>query len=105
MIKFIQKLIILWEKKKFLTLMELESFYISKVYQEEINRDLDFLRSELGKIKKKAETRDNNLKRIEIESKINESEKFIQMIKSSKEKSNDLKNQIALYKKSLWKRI
>lgn len=104
MITFIQKLIVLWEKKKFLTLMELESSYLEITHGEILNRDTDALRASLGEIRAKANPNsEDKRKAITIESEINETEKVRQMIQSSEEKGNDLRQQIVFYKMVLWK--
>lgn len=103
-IRFIQKLVILWEKSKFLTLMELESRYLQGENQEILERDLIDLRGQLAKQKLiKNPTAEVKHNIVDIEAQINETEKYRQMIASSVSKSEDLRKQIKLYKKQLWK--
>lgn len=104
MIKFLQKLVILWEKSKFLTLMEMESGYIEKVNSKKLKGNIDAFRQQIAELKNKTDRSNaENGEIISIEAKINEIEKLRQIIQASKEKGDDLKNQIELYKKELWK--
>lgn len=104
MITFIQKVIVLWEKKKFLTLMELESGYLNDTHSDIIYRDIDSLRAKLGKLREKKDASNEDQRTIiTVEAEINETEKIRQMMKSSEEKSADLRKQISFYKKGLWK--
>lgn len=103
MIKWLQTLVILWEKSKFLRLMELESSYIQSVHADKIWRDLPELRKELASLRAiKSPKTETTKKMIGLEADINETEKFRQMVQSSEEKSIDLKNQIEQYKRKLW---
>src|SRR3990167_3653807 len=102
MIKFLIKLVVLWEKKKFLTLMEMESGYITRVNRNVIGRDIDYLRSKLRELKiVKNPTNDARVKMVEIEALINETEKYKQMLESSRSKGDDLKKQIKMYREEL----
>lgn len=106
---FLQKMAVIWEKSKFLTLMKMEQAHIEETYWNIITRDVADLREKLGELKKK----ENNNKKVdpttqkeiaEIEANINETEKYRQMIESGKDKSKDLERQIKLYKKLLWRK-
>ena len=104
MIKLLQKLVVLWEKSKFLTLMEMETDYLREANGRILGRDTDSLRAKLSSLKAiKNPKSDVQRDMIDIEQLINETEKFRQMIQSSKEKGLDLKNQIAKYRAELWK--
>jgi hypothetical protein len=102
-IKTCQKLIILWDKKKFLTLLEMESGFLKAFYSRILERDINELRKKLGEIR--ALKNPSNIKQqeaTELEADINETIKYRQMIKDSSDKSLDLRRQIDKYKKELW---
>lgn len=105
MIKILQKLVILWEKSKFLTLMEMETDYIKRINDYIIVRDIDDLRKRLGELRASKDAKSSEIQReiIDLEAEINETEKFRQMIETSHEKSEDLKKQISLYWSNIWK--
>lgn len=103
MIKFLCKLVILWEKKKFLTLIEMENGYIEKINQFILGRDLTALRENLGKLNNKTKRTSLEEKQIiALNKDIDETEKFRQMIETGKFKRTDLENQIKEYKKNIW---
>lgn len=103
MIKLLQKLVILWEKSKFLTLMEMEADYIREVNRKILNRDTDALRTRLASLKASTDKKsDTQLEILEVEQQLNETEKFKEMIQKSKEKGLDLKKQIEKYRKDIW---
>lgn len=104
MIRFLQKLVVLWEKSKFLTLMEMETDYLRWENRKIIERDTDHLRKKVAELKaKEKQTAEDNRKIIDVEGEINETEKYRQMLESSRTKSADLKKQIAMYRKELWR--
>ena len=103
MIKLLQKLVILWEKSKFLTLLEMESEYLKQSHAELLERDTDTLRKEMAELKAiKQPNKETQQKIVELDMEIMEAEKFRQMVKSSEDKGLDLKSQIVKYKKELW---
>lgn len=93
------------EKMRFLQLLKMESAYLLEEHDEVIYRNLDKLREDLGKIRKKGDMATSEDKRtaVRIETEINETEKTRQMIESSEEKAEDLEKQILFYWKNLFK--
>jgi hypothetical protein len=103
MIKFIQKLVILWEKKKLLTLLEMEQGFLEKMYFPIISRDSTDLRNRLGYLNAKKDRKKQDEKEvIELNTKINETEKYKNMIEQGKTKAGELRVQIHMFKKNLW---
>lgn len=103
MIKFLQKLVVLWEKSKFLRLMEMESAYLTKANSSILTRDINDLRTRLGELKLvKNPSNEAKVKIVDIEALINETVKYRQMIDSSRQKGEDLRRQIAFYRSGLW---
>lgn len=100
----LQKLLILWDKKRFLTLLEMESEYLITTKGEILKKDTPDLRGRLAKLRLiKNPKNETQREIIEIQAQINEVDKFKQMIVTTEEKKNDLKSQITFYKKSLWR--
>ncbi len=112
MIKFFQKLIIILEKKKFLTLLQMESAYLQEMNISIIERNIDELRTKIREMRNKTKqstgttgttgTAANEREIAEIEAKINETEKYRQMIETSKVKEKDIKAQLRFYIRNLW---
>jgi len=103
-IKIFTKLVILWEKKKFLTLLEMENQYIESYNWAILSRDVEEIRKQKGILQdKKKRTTDEEKQIIALDKDINETEKYRQMINGGKDKMEDLKNQIKMYRKNIWK--
>lgn len=103
MIKFLCKLVILWEKKKFLTLLEMENGYLKGANSTILDRNVVMLRENLGKLNTKNKRTNLEEKQIvTLNKEIDETEKFRQMIESGEFKMRDLQNQIKEYKQKLW---
>ncbi len=105
-IKLWQKLVILWEKKKFLTLLEMEQNFLEETYFEILARDLSGLRERLGELNKlelKKRKLEDEQEIIELNTKINETEKYRNMIEQGKAKSKELQIQIKMFKNNLFK--
>lgn len=101
-----QKLVILWEKKKFLTLLEMEQNFLEETYFEILSRDLSGLRERLGelnKLEQKKRKLEDEQEIIELNTKINETEKYRNMIEQGKLKAKELKIQIKMFKSNLFK--
>jgi len=84
--------------------MEMESNYIVDVNKHILRRDIKELRKQLVELHnvKKPTSKEMQVA-VQIESEIDETEKYRQMIDSSREKSEDLRKQIKMYRKGLWK--
>lgn len=103
MLGFFSRVVILWEKTKFLNLVRLEREYVGKVYAKVLAKDEAALRERLGQLRgKKNPSAEEKHEASKIDAEITEILQYRQMIDKSVEKEKDLEKQIALFKKRLF---
>jgi hypothetical protein len=82
----------------------MEQGFLEKMYFPIITRDLTDLRNRLGYLNAKKDRKKQDEKEIvELNNKINETEKYRNMIEQGKTKAKELRVQIHMFKKNLWR--
>jgi len=102
--RWLSKLVIIWEKTKRLVLTELERAYIEQEYANILSKDIEGLRAELGKLNAiKDPKTETKVKISELDAEVTEIMQYKNMVERSVSNEIDLREQIKMFKKSLWK--
>lgn len=103
MITLIQKLVIIWEKRKFLNLLKMETAFLEHENQEVLREDEKGLRAELAELGNIKNPREEIKRQImDLDGRINNIARIKNMIEGGKIKRSELERQLEFYQKNLW---
>lgn len=103
MIDFLQKLVIIWEKKKLLNTIRLEAIWVKNKI-DEFAIDEEETRKEMAELKAiKNPKQETKLRALELEQKLTEMNGWKQQFVMSAKRLEEFEEQIAMFKQHLWK--